>query len=64
MKTGNVSSYYPGYRSKHMIRRRGFTLIEAVVSLAIVVVVLTTLFRGSAIWPGAPKWICQQWIGI
>nr|WP_237746603.1 prepilin-type N-terminal cleavage/methylation domain-containing protein [Lactiplantibacillus plantarum] len=27
-----------------MIRRRGFTLIEAVVSLAIVAVVLTTLF--------------------
>ncbi|TAR53938.1 prepilin-type N-terminal cleavage/methylation domain-containing protein, partial [Lactiplantibacillus plantarum] len=47
MKTGNVSSYYPGYRSKHMIRRRGFTLIEAVVSLAIVAVVLTTLFQGQ-----------------
>lgn len=31
-----------------MIRRRGFTLIEAVVSLAIVAVVLTTLFQGAA----------------
>ncbi|WCJ48908.1 type II secretion system GspH family protein [Lactiplantibacillus plantarum] len=30
-----------------MIRRRGFTLIEAVVSLAIVAVVLTTLFQGQ-----------------
>ncbi|MGL3798463.1 prepilin-type N-terminal cleavage/methylation domain-containing protein [Lactiplantibacillus plantarum] len=47
-----------------MIRRRGFTLIEAVVSLAIVVVVLTTLFQGQRNLARRTKWICQQWIGI
>ncbi|AYJ35908.1 type II secretion system protein [Lactiplantibacillus argentoratensis] len=47
MKTGNASCYYPEHRSQRMIRRRGFTLIEAVVALAIMGVVMTTLFQGQ-----------------
>lgn len=47
-----------------MIRRRGFTLIEAVVSLAIVAVVLTTLFQGQRNLARRTQVDCQQWIGI